>query len=82
MTEVISVRMPPEKLAELDRKAADSGLDRSKYLLRLVDADLERPSKTSRRKFASVDLLGKFQSSGSSNRQVRAALKACGEKDR
>lgn len=36
MTEAVSLRMPSSKLAAVDRRAADSGLDRSKYLLRLV----------------------------------------------
>jgi hypothetical protein len=82
MTQVISLRMPPRKLAELDRKAADSGMDRSKYLLRLLDDDLARPTTESKRRFASLHLIGNFKSKGSSNAQVRAALKAHSEKDR
>jgi hypothetical protein len=82
MTKVISVRMPSEKAAAIDRRAADSGLDRSKYLVRLVDLDLARPAPKSKRRFASVRLLGKFHSSGSSNAAIRAAMKAHFEKDR
>jgi hypothetical protein len=82
MTEVISVRMEPEKLSKLDRRAADSGLDRSKYLMRLVEADLAQPLGKSKRRFASGHLLGKFRSTGSSNAKIRAALKARVEKDR
>ena len=82
MTHVISLRMPPEKVAAIDRRATDSGLDRTKYLLRLVDQDLARPAGRSKRRFASLHLLGRFASRGSSNAQARAALKAQGEEDR
>lgn len=82
MTEVISLRMPPEKIVALDRRAANAGLDRSKYLLRLVDEDLAVQKNKKRRRFASGKLLGKFSSAGSTNEKVHAALKARGEKDR
>jgi hypothetical protein len=74
--------MPVKKVAALDRRAANSGLDRTKYLLRLVDQDLSRPAPKSRRRFASGHLLGKFPSQGSTNAAVRAALKAHAQKDR
>ena len=82
MTNVVSLRMPPKKVAAVDRRAADSGLDRTKYILRLVDQDLAKPAPKSKRRFASLHLLGKFQSQGSSNAQIRAALKARCEQDR
>ena len=82
MTQVISLRVRPEKVAEIDRRAADSGLDRTKYLLHLVDKDLAGNAPKSRRRFASLRLLGKFRSRGSSNAEVRAALKMECEKDR
>lgn len=82
MTEVVSLRMPSEKVAAVDRRAADSGLDRSKYLLRRVEQDLARPAPKSKRRFASAHLLGKYRSAGSSNAAVRAAMKAHVEKDR
>ena len=74
--------MPRKKVAAIDRRATDAGLDRTKYLLRLVDQDLARPAPRSKRRFASLHLLGRFRSRGSSNAQVRAALRAQGEKDR
>jgi hypothetical protein len=74
--------MPVKKVAALDRRAADSGLNRTKYLLRLVDQDLARPTPESRRRFASTHLLGKFHSQGSTNAAARAALKAHAQKDR
>ncbi len=74
--------MPAEKVAAVDRRATDSGLDRTKYLLRLVDQDLARPARKSKRRFANQHLLGRFRSQGSSNAQVRAALKAQCDEDR
>ena len=74
--------MPPEKVAALDRRATDSGLDRTKYVLRLVEQDLARTAPKSKRRFASLHLVGRFRSQGSSNAQVRTALRAQGEKDR
>ena len=40
MTQVISLRVPSGKVAAIDRRALDAGLDRTKYLLRIVDEDL------------------------------------------
>jgi hypothetical protein len=74
--------MPPKKLAAVDRRAADEGLDRTKYLLRLVDDALAQKSRKSKRRFASMHLLGKFRSSGSTNVHVRAAMKATRDKNR
>ncbi len=82
MTHVVSLRMPPKKVAAVDQRAADSGLDRTKYILRLVDQDLAKPAPKSKRRFASIHLLGNFKSQGSSNAQIRAALKAHREQDR
>lgn len=82
MTHVVSLRMPPEKVAAIDRRATDLGLDRTNYLLRLVDQELARPARRSKRRFASLHLLGRFRSRGSSNAAVRGALKAQGEEDR
>ena len=74
--------MPLGKVAAIDRRAADAGLDRTGYILRLVEQDLARPAPKRRRRFASSQLLGKFRSSGSSNPEVRAALaRARHEKD-
>ncbi len=74
MTQVVSFRMPLRKLAAVDRRAADAGLDRTRYILRLVEQDLTRATPMGGRRFASAHLLGKFQSSGSTNAAVRAAL--------
>ena len=82
MTHVVSVRMPSDKVAAMDRRATESGLDRTAYLLRLVDQDLARPARKPKRRFRSLHLLGRYRSRGSTNAQVRAALQAQSEKDR
>lgn len=82
MTQVVSLRMPSDKAAAMDRRASDSGLNRTNYLLRLVEQDLARPSPKAKRRFRSLHLLGRYRSRGSSDAQVRAALKAQSEKDR
>jgi hypothetical protein len=82
MTQVVSIRVPSKKVAEIDRKAANIGLDRTNYILRLVDEDLQRPASKPKRRFASTHLLGKFRSKGSSNTEIRAALKVHIEKNR
>jgi hypothetical protein len=82
MTQVVSIRMAAKRVAAIDRRAADSGVDRTKYLLRLVDEDLARGITKSKRRFASTHLLGRFHSKGSTNSAVRAALKSQSDKDR
>jgi hypothetical protein len=82
MTRIVSFRMPAQKVAAVDRRAADAGLDRTRYLLQLVEQDLARTTRKTKRRFASSHLLGRFRSTGSSNPRVRAALKAQSEKDR
>jgi hypothetical protein len=82
MTRIVSLRIPVRKLAEVDRRAADAGLDRTGYLLRLLETG-PAPAPARRRPFKSKHLLGRFKSSGSSNDKVRAAMKkAVHEKNR
>ncbi len=50
--------MPPQKLARLDRRAAELGQDRSGYVRGLVDRDLENSSAPRGHVFASEDLVG------------------------
>jgi hypothetical protein len=83
MTRIVSLRIPVRKLAEVDRRAADAGLDRTGYLLRLLETGIARVPAQRRRQFKSKHLLGRFKSSGSSNDKVRAAMKnAADEKNR
>jgi hypothetical protein len=82
MTQVVSLRMPSDKVAAIDRRAADAGVDRTKYLLRIVEEHLAEPQPKSRRRFGSTHLIGKFRSKGSTNAEIRAALRAHFEKNR
>ena len=83
MTRIISVRIPVRKLAEMDRRAASAGLDRTGYLLRLLEIDTEQAPQAKRRAFKSKHLLGHFKSLGSTNPKARAALRnAADEKNR
>lgn len=59
MSNVLTLRISPAKLARLDRLAAAAGRDRSAYVRRLIDDAIEGKGHAGRRyKFASVDLLG------------------------
>lgn len=76
MTNVLSVRLPSAKMARLDQRAARNGVDRSEFVRRLIEEELERPvPKSKHRKFASMDLCGRYSiGSESDNAAVRAAL--------
>lgn len=83
MTRIISVRIPVRKLAEMDRRAANEGLDRTGYLLRLLERDTGQKTPAKGRRFKSRHLLGRFKSAGSTNAKIRVALKnAADEKNR
>jgi predicted DNA-binding protein len=60
MASILTLRLPPAKLARVDRRAAELGRDRSAYVRALIDQDLERPADNRRHKFASEDLIGAF----------------------
>jgi metal-responsive CopG/Arc/MetJ family transcriptional regulator len=77
MTTVLSIRLPSAKIAELDRRAVNNGMDRSEYVRQLIEQALETKTPSSRRKFASMDLRGRYAiRAGSDNAAVRAALAA------
>ena len=59
MSNVLTLRISPGKLARLDRLAAAAGRDRSGYLRHLIEEAIESEGRAGRRhKFASADLLG------------------------
>jgi hypothetical protein len=58
MSTVLTVRMPVQKLAKVDRRAAELGQDRSGYVRRLIDQDLSNAPKVRKHVFASEDLVG------------------------
>ena len=55
---VLTVRMAPQKLAQLDRRAPELGRDRCGYVRSLIEEDLKSAPKVRKRVFASGDLVG------------------------
>lgn len=59
MTQVLTVRVPPELVAKADARAAQLGLDRGKYVRALIEQDVAAgASETRRRRFASEAFIG------------------------
>ena len=77
MANIVTLRLPPAKLARMDRRAAELGRDRSGYLRALIDRDLEQPAEQVRHKFASEDLIGAFNTGqgGADNATVRRLVR-------
>ncbi len=77
MANILTLRLPPAKLAKLDRRAAELGRDRSGYLRALIDRDLEQPPQEGRHRFASEDLIGAFDTGqgGADNATVRRLIR-------
>jgi hypothetical protein len=89
MTEVLTVRVPPELLAKADARAAQLGLDRGKYVRSLIEQDVAGSAGERRkRKFASEDFIASVALGRGpyTNRRVRAIVRerlaAKREKDR
>jgi hypothetical protein len=77
MANIVTLRLPPAKLARMDRRAAELGCDRSGYLRALIDRDLEQPAEQVRHKLASEDLIGAFNKGqgGADNATVRLRMR-------
>ncbi|MGH9252975.1 MAG: hypothetical protein ACRD3C_00230 [Vicinamibacterales bacterium] len=89
MTQVLTVRVPPELMAKADARAAQLGLDRGKYVRTLIEQDVVIGAKEARkRRFASEDFIGSVPLGRGpyTNRRVRALvgerLARAREKDR
>src|SRR5207245_10349361 len=52
MSMVLTVRMAPQKLAQLDRRAPEPGRDRCGYVRSLIEEDLKSARKVRKRVFA------------------------------
>jgi hypothetical protein len=89
MTQVLTVRVPPDLLAKADARAAELGIDRGKYVRALIEEDVtsarkERP----RRRFKSESFIGSvpLRRGPYTNARVRAVVRerlaARGEKNR
>ena len=58
MSIILTIRVPVQKLARIDRRAAELGQDRSHYVRGLIEQDLRSAPKPPRHVFASEDLVG------------------------
>ena len=87
MTQVLTVRVPPALIAKADRRAAELGLDRGKYVRSLIEQDVTTTAR-SKRTFVSEDFIGSVPLARGpyTNRRVRAMVRerlaANREKDR
>jgi hypothetical protein len=78
MTEVLTVRVPPDLLAKADERAAQLGLDRGKYVRSLIEQDLSSGSKEGReRTFSSESFIGSVPLGRGpyTNRRVRTIVR-------
>jgi hypothetical protein len=88
MTTTISLRIKPSRVARIDARAEQLGFDdRSKYLLAVVEADLNR-AESEPASFRSEDLIGAVRiptgpaTNKNTRRVIAAALKGRREKNR
>jgi len=78
MTEVLTVRVPPDLLAKADARAAQLGLDRGKYVRALIEDDVTAGAKQGRRRrFSSESFIGSVPLGRGPymNRRVRALVR-------
>jgi hypothetical protein len=78
MTEVLSVRVPPDLLAKADERAAQLGLDRGKYVRSLIEQDLTEGAKDRRRRtFSSESFIASVPLARGpyTNRRVRVIVR-------
>jgi hypothetical protein len=79
MSSILTVRLAADELGSCDARAAEMGLTRTDYIRYLIRMDQEQNTRKSRRRrrFASRDLIGKFNvGGGSTNAAVCRALSA------
>jgi hypothetical protein len=77
MTQVLTVRVPPDLIAKADARAAELGLDRGKYVRTLIEQDVASASRRDRkRRFVSEDFIGSvpLRQGPYTNRRVRAIV--------
>ena len=78
MTQVLTVRVPPDLLAKADARAAELGLDRGKYVRTLIEEDVAAGAKKGRkRRFRSEDFIGSIPLARGpyTNRRIRALVR-------
>ena len=78
MTHVLTVRVPLDLIAKADRRAAELGLDRGKYVRSLIEQDVTATATgRSNRTFVSEDFIGSMPLGRGPyiNRRVRAMVR-------
>jgi hypothetical protein len=78
MTQILTVRVPPDLVAKADARAAELGLDRGKYVRSLIEQDVSASRRKRRsHKFASEDFIGSVPLARGpyTNRRVRALVR-------
>lgn len=78
MTQVLTVRVPPELVAKADARAAQLGLDRGRYVRALIEQDVVAGGKESRkRRFVSEDFIGSVPLARGpyTNRRIRTIVR-------
>jgi len=77
MTQVLTVRVPPELMSRAEARAARLGVDRATYVRGLIEEDLEREDKSGEHRFGSEDLAGYYTGTGkaATNAVVRENLR-------
>jgi predicted DNA-binding protein len=78
MTNVLTLRIPPDLLSKAEARAAQLGLDRAKYVRGLIEEDLARKEDSPKHTFASEDLLGSVSIGEGpyTNQRVREVMRA------
>lgn len=61
MTKLLSVRVKPAVFSAIEERSSELGRNRSQYILKLVEQDLEEARKRRRRGFASEGLIGSLR---------------------
>lgn len=76
MTRILTVRVPPQLMAEAERRAAELGLDRGKYVRSLIAQDVSA-RRGGTRVFVSEDFIGSAPVGRGpyTNRRVRAIIR-------
>ena len=79
MTQVLTVRVPPDLMAKADARAADLGLNRGKYVRTLIEQDVAAGRRDGgKMRFASEDFIGSVTLGRGpyTNRRVRGLVRA------
>jgi hypothetical protein len=78
MTQILTVRVPPDLMAKADARAAELGLDRGKYVRSLIEQDVGTSADPAeKRTFTSEDFIGSVPLGRGpyTNRRVRVMVR-------